>query len=72
MYPGIHWKQPKREIQILGKTLYQRFDESKFLCGTDNWRSHLKNCQSYPESLPECRDRNNWFDQQVMNHLSTV
>ncbi|TVU55417.1 MAG: hypothetical protein EA414_01850 [Arthrospira sp. PLM2.Bin9] len=72
MYPGIHWKQPKREIKILGKTLYQRFDESKFLCSTDNWRSHLKHCQSYPESLQECRDRNNWFYQQVMNHLNAV
>jgi len=69
MYTGIRWKNSKREIKILGKTLYPRFNESKFLCSTDNWRSHLKNCQSYPESLSECRNRNNWFYQQVMNHL---
>lgn len=69
LYPMKHWHQPDRSLRIFGKTLYQRYDETKFLCDTEDWRSHLKHCQSYPESLSECRDRNRRFYERVMNEL---
>ncbi|MGB3190723.1 MAG: hypothetical protein WBB43_15030 [Limnoraphis sp.] len=69
LYPVEKWRQPKRQIKLFGKTLYQHFDETKFLCETEDWRSHLDQCQSYPNSLQECRERNRWFYNQVMNNL---
>lgn len=70
IYPVEKWRQPERKIQILGKTLYQRFDSSKFVCNTEGWQSYLNRCQSYPESLKECRDRNRWFYEKIMNDLN--
>ncbi|MEL7037387.1 MAG: polysaccharide pyruvyl transferase family protein [Cyanobacteria bacterium J06592_8] len=69
LYPVQKWRQAKRQLKLFGKTLYQRFDQTKFLCDTTNWRSHLADCQAYPNSLEECRDRNRWFHQKVLNLL---
>ncbi|MEB3883231.1 hypothetical protein [Lyngbya sp. CCY1209] len=69
LYPVERWKQPDLSLRIFGKTLYQRYDQTKFLCDTEGWRSHLKNCRSYPESLSECRDGNRRFYERVMNEL---
>jgi hypothetical protein len=67
LYPVQKWSNAVRKIQIFGKTLHQSWDQDKLLCPTEEWRSALKDCQTYPESLAECRERNQWFYEQVLN-----
>jgi hypothetical protein len=69
LYPVQKWSNAMRKIQIFGKTLHQSWDKEKSLCSTEDWRSALQNCRVYPESLTECRERNQWFYEQVLNRL---
>jgi hypothetical protein len=67
LYPVQKWSNAMRKIQLFGKTLHQSWDQNKSLCSTEDWRSSLQNCRVYPESLAECRERNEWFYEQVLN-----
>jgi hypothetical protein len=71
--PGLYlvqkWSNAVRKFQIFGKTIHQSWDENQLLCPTEGWQEALKDCLTFPESLEECRDRNQWFYQQVLNCL---
>jgi hypothetical protein len=63
------WSNSGRRIELFGKVLYESWDKNKLLCSTEGWQAAAKNCPTYPESLAECRSRNQWFYEQVLNLL---
>jgi hypothetical protein len=69
LYPVQRWFNPGRKIQVWGKVLHDSRDKSRLVCETEGWRSATQDCPIYPESLAECRDRNQWFYQQVLNRF---
>lgn len=71
LYPVEKWEQFSRKITLFGKTLYQQYDSHKFTCSIDGWNAALKNCQSYPNSLRECREQNQLYYAQILEFLQT-
>ena len=69
LYPVQKWSNSARKIQLFGKVLYESRNQNKLLCTTEGWQAELKNCPTHPESLEECRERNQWFYEQVLNCL---
>jgi hypothetical protein len=70
IFPVEKWFQPVFKISLFKKTLFQSYDQKKFICNIDNWQSYLKDCQAYPEALSENRDRNQWYYSKIMNLLA--
>jgi hypothetical protein len=69
LYPVKKWKPASWKLSIFKKQIYQRWDKNKFLCDLQNWQDLLKNCQSYPESLVECRTQNQKFYEQCLEMI---
>jgi hypothetical protein len=67
LYPLKTWSDRRFRLAIRGKTLYELKYQNKFRCTTEGWQSLLPQAQSYPESLAECRDRNQEFYAQAMD-----
>ena len=69
LYPVQKWSSSAQKIQLFGKVIYESQNQSKLSCATEDWQLQLKGCLTYPESLEECRGRNRWFYEQVLNCL---
>jgi hypothetical protein len=69
LYPVQKWSNSGRRIELFGKVLYESWDKNKLLCATEGWQAAAKNSPTYPESLAECRSRNQWFYEQVLTLL---
>ncbi|MEO1296577.1 MAG: hypothetical protein AAFW75_12355 [Cyanobacteria bacterium J06636_16] len=71
LYPAQRWSQVRWRLSMFGKVLYtSRHEGNKHTCETKNWRQYVAKCQTYPDSLEECRERNHWFYERVMGILS--
>ncbi|MGD1943959.1 MAG: hypothetical protein ACFB0G_21905 [Leptolyngbyaceae cyanobacterium] len=70
LYPVKKWSRNRWKFSILGKTLYSLdYKGEKLACDISNWREHARKIQSFPNSLQECRSRNQWFYESVMTAL---
>lgn len=71
-YPLKYWTRIKWKLTLFNRVLYKREHEGdKLTCDTQYWRDYLLDIPAYPESLEECRDRNRWFYNQVMERISS-
>ncbi len=70
IFPVQKWFQSQFKLSLFKKTIFQSYDQNKFICNIDNWQSYLKNCQFYPEALPENRERNQWYYNKILNILA--
>lgn len=69
LHPVEKWSSSSRKIRLFSKVIYESQNQNKLLCSTEGWKAELKHCLTYPESLEECRGRNQWFYEQVLNCL---
>jgi hypothetical protein len=69
VYPVAKWTPSNFQIHLFGKTLYQRLNLKKFTCSLEDWQSFVPQCQTYPQALGECRERNQQFFQQLLQSL---
>lgn len=71
-YPLKYWTRIKWKLKLFNRVLYKREHEGdKLTCNTQNWRNYLQDIPTYPESLKECRNRNRWFYEQIMELINT-
>ncbi len=70
-YQVSAWKPKKWQLLLFDKVIYERRQDNIFACHIDGWKSLLKEANSFPESLEECRSRNRWFYQEVMGILNS-
>lgn len=69
IFPTQKWQANTQTIKLLGKVLYTLGDSNVLLCQTDGWQTYVPSCPTYPNALEECRDRNRWFYQRVLQIL---
>lgn len=70
LYPSRQWQAQRWRISLFGKVLYDFvYDKNRYTSSMADWRTYLNQCQTYPTSLEECRDRNRWFYQRVLDTL---
>lgn len=70
IYPIEKWAQTRLELKLLNRSIYEFRYKHQYTCKTDGWRSFLKDCQRFPESLEECRTRNRWYHAEIMQCLN--
>lgn len=71
LYAVKRWSRVRWQLSLFGRVLYKhQYQQDKLTCDISDWRSYLKDTPIYPEALAECRDRNRWFYQQVMDLIS--
>ncbi|MBD2577470.1 hypothetical protein [Oscillatoria sp. FACHB-1406] len=70
IYGVEKWRQEKITFSLFKKRLYEFRYKNKFSCSTEGWQEALKDCRSYPEALQECRDRNQWYYERVLDLLN--
>ncbi|MBE9117585.1 hypothetical protein IQ249_16935 [Lusitaniella coriacea LEGE 07157] len=72
--PAIHpldkWRQDRKRFYLFNKLVYEFRYKNKFSCALENWQNALKDCQLYPESLEESRSRNQWYYNEILEHLA--
>ena len=72
LYPVKKWSRNRWKFSIFGKTLYSlNHNGEKLACDISNWREYVREIQVFPNSLKECRSRNQWFYERVMTTLDT-
>jgi hypothetical protein len=72
IFPVEKWFQPQFKLSLFKKTIFQSYQKNKFICNIDNWRSYLKDCQTYPEALQENRERNQWYYSKILDLLADI
>ena len=66
MYPVELWLRKKKSFI---ERLNFRYKNKFYFPSTNSWQSLLKDSQSYPESLEECRHKNQLYYSKVMEFM---
>lgn len=61
----------KHPIVKMKKSIYNKKTNSHIL-QFDEWKSLLDKCKSYPNSLNECREKNNYFYKKILKKINKI
>lgn len=70
LYASDRWTQDRIRFYFFNKLIYEFRYENKYSCNLEDWQIALKQCQIYPTALEECRARNRWYYDQVLQLLN--
>jgi hypothetical protein len=70
IYPVRSWNRERWQLTVKGRKLFKLMNPDDIhTCNTRGWKQYIDSLETYPDSLEECRDRNRWFYNLVMNEL---
>ncbi|MBF2035280.1 MAG: hypothetical protein IGR92_07290 [Leptolyngbyaceae cyanobacterium T60_A2020_046] len=69
IYP-TQWQQPGFQLPVIKRRINLFAPKNQLRGEVKDWRSYADKSQEFPDSLAECRSRNRWFYQQVMEQFA--